>query len=142
MPARRALLIAERREPGHDMPSDGTQVVYGYPDGTILAGDAHHMWRSSDDPVRYIHPDPELAWWVNAEALRPASIDDHLAALGLNRALLQTLLRDAELGTKARRMCGFGTHHGDDGQQHRLDTEAGVTAQARLRSVLQEDAHA
>lgn len=85
------LIALEQRPASHDMPSDGTQVIAGYRDGSILAGDAHHLWVTRDDPVQYITPDPELVWWANAERARPLELSDHLAALALSRDDLRVI---------------------------------------------------
>jgi hypothetical protein len=58
-----------KRDPRTDPPPcDGTQIVYGFKDGEVLAGDAHWAWQESTDPEAYnTLVDPDIVWWFNAE---------------------------------------------------------------------------
>jgi hypothetical protein len=58
-----------KRDPRTDPPPcDGTQIVYGFGDGVVLAGDAHWAWRKPTDPEAHgTVVDPDIIWWFNAE---------------------------------------------------------------------------
>jgi hypothetical protein len=64
-----SYLVVRKRDPRTDEPPcDGTQIVYGFKEGVVLAGDAHWAWQEpSDADEPDFEVDPDIVWWFNAE---------------------------------------------------------------------------
>lgn len=71
---RKSLTVTPRDPQTDPPPCDGTQVVWGYRDGEILAGDAHYMWNVYDHSDEDPWIDPDIVWWFNAQDLVDGSV--------------------------------------------------------------------
>lgn len=93
-----SYFIVRKRDPRTDEPPcDGTQIVYGFKDGEVLAGDAHWAWQEpSDADEPDVEVDPDIVWWFNAERdLGPSEqlLADLRRILDLAEGMRQNMLR-------------------------------------------------